>query len=95
MKSQFCMILFSIIFNACSDDLCLEDSTKKFTKADQVKTIDNQSIKDHGKSVHKWHLLNDWLNRKSMGHFIKKHISLEAGINGINDNVLNNDTFIP
>jgi hypothetical protein len=89
------MLLFSIIFNACSDNLCYEDITKKIERAKRPKTIDNQPYNNPAKSKHTCHLLKEWLNRKSMGHFIKKHISLEAGINSINDNVFNNDTFIP
>jgi len=89
------MILFSIIFNACSNDFCYEDSTKKIESDQGSKIPDNQLNNSPQKSMNTCHLLKEWLNRKSMGHFIKKHISLETGINGINDNVLNNDTFIP
>lgn len=95
MKSLLCILLFSFIFNACGESLCDEPNSEKINKAESPKTIDYQPIKKHAITESKCHLLNEWINRKSMGHFLKNHISLESGISSINENTLFNDTFIP
>ena len=95
MKSLLCILLFSLIFNACGESLCDEPDSEKIEKAENRKMIDYQLNKKHAITESKCHLLNEWLNRKSIGHFLKNHFSLESGISSINDKTLFNDTFIP
>ncbi|MDP2413734.1 hypothetical protein [Daejeonella sp.] len=95
MKSLLCILLFSLIFNACCESLCDEPGSEEINKAENPKMIDHQPNKKHAITESKCHLLNEWLNRKSMGHFLKNHISLESGISCINEKTLFNDTFIP
>lgn len=89
------MLLFSLLFNACGDSLCYEPVTEEIDKAKISKMIDYQLNKKHALAESKCHLMDEWLNRKSMSHFIKNHISLESGISSINKKTLLNDTFIP
>jgi hypothetical protein len=95
MKSSLCILLFSLIFNACGESLCYEPGSEETSKAKNPKTVDYQPNKKHAIKESKCHLLNEWINRKSMGHFLKNHISLESGISSINEKTLFNDTFIP
>lgn len=93
MKSLLCILLFSMIFNACGESLC--DEPEEIDQAEIQKMTVEQPNKKHAITESKCHLLNEWLNRKSIGHFFKNHISLESGINSINEKTLFNDTFIP
>lgn len=95
MKSLFCLLLFSLIFNACCESLCDETGSEEISKAKNSKKADYQPNKKHALAESKCNLLDEWINRKSMGHFLKNHISLESGISSINEKTLFNDTFIP
>ena len=72
-----------------------EPGLEEISKAENPKMIQHQPIKKHAITESKCHLLNEWLNRKSMSNFLKNHISLETGITSINEKTLFNDTFIP
>lgn len=95
MKSLLCILLFSLIFNACGESLCYEPGTDGIDQAEILKMNEGQPDKKHAVTESKCHLLNEWLNRKSIGNFLKNHISLESGISSINEKTLFNDTFIP
>lgn len=95
MKSLLCILLFSLIFNACGENLCDEPGSEEIYKAENPGIIDHQPNKKHEITENKCNLLNEWINRKSMSHFLKNHISLESGISSINEKTLFNDTFIP
>ncbi|MCF8452521.1 MAG: hypothetical protein K9G42_04915 [Pedobacter sp.] len=95
MKSLLCILLFSLIFNACCEILCDEQGSEEIDKAKNSKMTKHQSNKKHAMTEIKCHLLDEWINRKSMGHFLKNHISLGSGITSINEKTLFNDTFIP
>ncbi len=95
MKSLLCILLFSLIFNACGESLCDEPGSEEIDKAKNSKAADYHPNKKHAITESKCHLLDEWINRKSMGHFLKNHISIESGISSINEKTLFNDTFIP
>jgi hypothetical protein len=95
MKSLLCILLFSLIFNACGESLCDESGSEEISKAENFKTADYQPNKKHALTESKCNLLDEWINRKSIGHFLKNHISLESGISSINEKTLFYDTFIP
>jgi hypothetical protein len=95
MKSLLCILLFSLIFNACGESLCDGSSSEEISKAKISKTPDYQPKKKHALTESKCNLLDEWINRKSMSHFLKNHISLESGISSINEKTLFNNTFIP
>lgn len=95
MKSLLCILLISIIFNACDESLCDEPYSEEINKAKNHKVADYQPNKKHAITESKCQLLDEWINRKSMGHFLKNHISLESGISSINEKTVFNDTFIP
>ena len=95
MKSLLCILLVSLIFNACGENLCDEPGSEEIYKAENLKTIDYQPNKKHAITENKCHLLHEWLNRKSFVHFLKSHIALESGASVIDKKTQFNDTFIP
>ena len=95
MKSLLCLLLFSLIFNACGESLCYESSRVEMDQENITIMADSQLNSDHPIKGNKCNIINEWLNRKSMGQFIKNHISLEAEISSITEYTLFYDKFIP
>lgn len=44
---------------------------------------------------HDCHIIKEWLDRKSVGHFIRKHISAIQGMDKTIEKTHLNDTFTP
>jgi|GEM_PF-2732886 len=95
MKSLLFMLIFSLFFNSCGESLCTESGTEEMGIGEISKMTKYSSSSRHVITENNCHLINEWLNRKSISHFIKKHISLDSGISSINEKTLNNNTFIP
>lgn len=72
MKSLFCVLIFSQIFNACEESLydksgLKENYSKIHYPADQRSSILTLECP----------IINDWLNRESMSHFLNKQFHLD------------------
>lgn len=95
MKSVLCMLIFGLLFNACGESLCTESCTCESDKEEIFLIIDNQQDTRHSITDSKCQIINEWLNQKSIGHFLSNHISLESGISSFDKKTHFNHTFIP
>lgn len=95
MKSFVCMLLFSLLFNACGQNLCNEPNKEKIEKAGTLSMIDHQAYNNFAIIESNRLLINEWLNRKSLGHFLKNQIAFESGNSNLNEKAHFNNTFIP
>jgi len=88
------MLIIGLLFNVCGENLCSESCKGESDKDEISLIIDYQTDSRHSISESKCHFINEWLNRKSMGHFLKNHIPLASGMNSFNEKTHFNDTFI-
>lgn len=95
MKKALIILVLGLIANACEQNICDHSISLEHLK---IKT--DSSNKRPEKLSHSFiesdcNLINEWLNRKSMGSFINNHITLESTIDQIMDNTYINDKFKP
>jgi len=89
------MLIFSLIFKVCGESLSSVSGKGGTVKEEINLIIYNQPDNRHAILESECHIMNEWLNRKSMGNFIKTHIALESGISSFEKKTHFNDTFIP
>lgn len=92
--------LISILIFSFGSSLCIEGSglapamktsgEKTFITINEPAGHTRLFITDHD-----CHIIKEWLDRKSVGHFIRKHISAIQGIDKIIEKTHLNDTFTP
>jgi len=95
MKSVLYMLIASLFFNACGENLCYESNIEEINIEGSSLVNEHQPATSNSITKHKCHIINQWLNRKSIGHFLKSYISLESEMSSINKRTHINDTFIP
>lgn len=84
-----------MILNSCAESLCYESSRVEIDQEEVSIMLDSQQINEHSNRENKCNIIKEWLNRKSMGQFLKNHISIESEINSITKKTLFYDTFMP
>lgn len=94
MKILLFILLFSMILNSCGESLCYESSRVEIDQEEITIMVHSEENIEHPLKENKCNIIKEWLNRKSMGQFIKNHISLEAEIISITEKTLFYDKFI-
>jgi hypothetical protein len=73
MRRALLILFLGLASHSCDQKYCLKQVCIKEFKSINLKTLQAKRIIDKKECK----LMNEWLDRESMGHFLKNHISLE------------------
>lgn len=95
MKKALIVLIWGLIFNACEQNTCNHSLNSEYLEIKDDFILKNSEKGAHFFTESNCHIINEWLNRKSMGDFFKNHIAIESTIVQLMDKTHINDTFIP
>lgn len=95
MKKALIILVLGLIFYACEQNSCDHSFGLEHLKIKRDSCNKKPEKQSHSFIENDCDLINEWLNRKSMGSFINNHITLESTIDQIMDKTYINDKFMP
>ena len=95
MKKALIILVLGLTFNACEHNAC--DYTCSMEHLDIKKDLNNIRPEkvSHSFINNDCDIMNEWLNRKSLGSFMKNHTSFETRVEQLVDKTYIKDKFIP
>ncbi len=73
MRRALLSLFLGMASHSCDQKYCLKQVCIKEIKSIHLKTLQAKRIVDQKECK----LMNEWLDRENIGHFLKNHISLE------------------